>query len=76
MLDRAVDRKAVVITEVTPFYGGEDLARLRDPWGNIWWLYTPAAEGEDAVPPWEGGSTYGLDSLDEALRAIANSADH
>lgn len=70
VLNRAVARKATVITEVTPFYGGEDLARLRDPWGNIWWLYAPAKAG-DAVPHWEGGSSYVFDSLDETLRAIA-----
>jgi uncharacterized glyoxalase superfamily protein PhnB len=68
VLDRATARGAVVITEVTPFYGGEDLARLRDPWGNLWWLYAPA-EGADAVLPWEGGSTYVFDSLDAELRA-------
>ena len=73
-LDRAVDREAVVITEVTPFYGGEDLARFQDPWGNIWWLYAPARGGA-AVPSWEGGSTYLFGSLDETLRGIANSGD-
>ncbi|MEV0679278.1 VOC family protein [Actinosynnema sp. NPDC050436] len=67
VLDRATARGAVVVTEVTPFYGGEDLARLRDLWGNLWWLHAPA-RGEDAVPPWEGSSTYVFDSLDTALR--------
>ncbi|RZS37881.1 putative glyoxalase superfamily protein PhnB [Herbihabitans rhizosphaerae] len=70
VLDRAVARGAAVITEVTPFYGGEDLARLRDPWGNIWWLYAPA-KGAEAVPSWEGGSTYMFDSLDAVLRERA-----
>lgn len=74
VLDRAVARKAVVITEVTPFYGGEDLARLRDPWGNIWWLYAPAKAGA-TVPHWEGGSNYVFSSLDETLRAIAAPGD-
>ena len=35
--------------------------------GNLWWLYAPA-RGEDAVPSWEGGSTYVFDSVDEAMR--------
>jgi PhnB protein len=74
VLDRAIARKAVVVTEVTPFYGGEDLARLRDPWGNLWWLYAPA-KGTDAVPAWEGGSTYLFDSLDATLRDIASATD-
>ncbi|WP_199439832.1 VOC family protein [Umezawaea beigongshangensis] len=70
VLDRAAARGAAVITEVTPFYGGEDLARLRDPWGNLWWLYAPA-RGGDAGLPWEGGSTCVFDSLDAALRGPA-----
>ncbi|WP_163505860.1 hypothetical protein [Fodinicola acaciae] len=49
----------------TPMPSG--LARLRDPWGNLWWLYAPA-RGGDATPHWEGGSTYLFDSLDVALR--------
>ncbi|GHF11182.1 hypothetical protein GCM10017786_51120 [Amycolatopsis deserti] len=68
VLDRATARGAVVVTKVTPFYGGEDLARMRDPWGNFWWLYAPA-QGAGAVPSWEGGSAYVFDSLDTALRA-------
>lgn len=56
---------------MTAFYGGEDLARLRDPWGNLWWLYAPA-RGVDTTPPWEGGSTYVLDSLDTTMRDIAS----
>lgn len=71
VLDRAAALGAQVVTEVTPFYGGEDLARFRDSWGNIWWLYAPAA-GAGAVPPWEGGSTYVFDTIDETMRAIAS----
>lgn len=71
VLDRAVARGAHIVTEVTAFYGGEDLARLRDPWGNLWWLYAPA-RGEDVTPPWEGGSTYVFDSLDTTMRDIAS----
>jgi len=74
VLNRAVARGAQVVTEVTPFYGGEDLARLRDPWGNLWWLYAPA-RGEDATLPWEGGSTYVFDSLDATMRAMSADAD-
>nr|WP_042197957.1 VOC family protein [Kibdelosporangium sp. MJ126-NF4] len=79
VLDRAVERNAEVITEVTPFYGGEDLARLRDPWGNIWWLYAPSKDTgteETDVPwdgesEWDGGSMYMFDSLDKTMREIA-----
>lgn len=46
-LRRAADRGATVITEVSAFYGGLDLARFGDPWGNVWWLFAPAAAGND-----------------------------
>lgn len=68
VLERAVARGAQVATEVTTFYGGEDIARMVGPWGNLWWLYAPA-RGEAAVPHWEGGSSYLFDPLDAHLRA-------
>ena len=40
-LDRAAALGASVVTPVSPFYGGYTLARFRDPWHNIWWLYAP-----------------------------------
>jgi uncharacterized glyoxalase superfamily protein PhnB len=41
ILDRAQKAGAVVVTEVSDFYNGFKLARLKDMWGNIWWLYEP-----------------------------------
>ncbi len=41
ILDRAQKMEATVITEVSDFYNGFKLARLKDSWGNIWWLYEP-----------------------------------
>ncbi len=74
VLDRATARGAEVVTDVTPFYGGEDLARLRDPWGNLWWLYAPA-RGDESTPQWEDeDSTYVFDSLDTTLRAMAQAS--
>jgi len=32
------------VTEVSDFYGGFKLARLKDGWGNIWWLYEPISD--------------------------------
>ncbi|GAA4894926.1 putative glyoxalase superfamily protein PhnB [Stackebrandtia albiflava] len=51
-LRRAVGRGATVVTEVSPFYGGLDIARFLDPWGNLWWLFAPAADdaGEESSP--------------------------
>lgn len=48
VLARAVERGATVITDVSPFYGGFDIARFRDPWHNLWWLFAPA-EPSDAA---------------------------
>jgi PhnB protein len=41
ILDRAQKAGAIIVTEVSDFYNGFKLARLRDVWGNIWWLYEP-----------------------------------
>ncbi len=50
VLDRGKQSGATVITEVSDFYNGFKLARLQDPWGNIWWLYTPDNRGELTEP--------------------------
>ena len=41
VLDKARQAGAEVVTEVSNFYNGFRLARMKDPWGNIWWLYEP-----------------------------------
>jgi len=41
VLDKAQQAGAEVVTEVSDFYNGFRLARMKDPWGNIWWLYEP-----------------------------------
>jgi uncharacterized glyoxalase superfamily protein PhnB len=41
VLDKAKAEGAKVITEISKFYGGYNLARIRDPWGNLWWIYEP-----------------------------------
>lgn len=39
ILDKAKVEKAEIITELSDFYNGLKLARFKDPFGNIWWLY-------------------------------------
>ena len=39
ILDRATKEGAEIITKVSVFYNGLKLARFKDKWGNIWWLY-------------------------------------
>lgn len=43
-LDRAVKEGGRVVTPISDFYGGYRLARLLDPWQNLWWLYEPTAQ--------------------------------
>jgi PhnB protein len=73
----AHDRGAEVVTEPTPFHGGQRLARLRDPWRNLWWLFEYGAhsvapsEGPDELPSWRpdpsAPPSYVFRTLDEAL---------
>jgi uncharacterized glyoxalase superfamily protein PhnB len=50
VLDSAQIAGAAVVTQRSPFYGGFNLARLQDPWGNLWWLYEPSNPSAPAQP--------------------------
>ena len=39
ILNKAEKEGAEIITKVSVFYNGLKLARFKDKWGNIWWLY-------------------------------------
>ena len=39
ILNRAEKEGAEIITQASVFYNGLKLARFKDKWGNIWWLY-------------------------------------
>jgi uncharacterized glyoxalase superfamily protein PhnB len=45
-----LDKAQQVVTEVSAFYNGFRLARMKDPWGNIWWLYEPDRSTQRAEP--------------------------
>ena len=68
VLRRAVARGSVVVTPPTPFYGSVTLARVEDPWGNLWWMYEPVPGQPDPKPAWEGGQDTVFRTLDEHLR--------
>jgi PhnB protein len=40
---RAVARGARVVTEPTTLWFGDRIARLADPWDNLWWVHTRVA---------------------------------
>lgn len=46
VLRRAVERGGRVVTPISKFYGGYNIARFLDKWNNLWWLFTPAVKGE------------------------------
>lgn len=48
-LDRAKALGGEIVTRVTRFYGGFRLARFKDPFGNIWWLYEPDPEAQEEL---------------------------
>ena len=74
VLKRAGAGGATTVTEPTPFYGETTLARMLDPWQNLWWLYAPAPGQPDPTPHWDGGSDTVFDTLDDALRSLATSS--
>jgi PhnB protein len=75
-LRRAVGRGATVITEVSLFYGGFDIARFLDPWGNVWWLFAAAAADnaqDESSSDWEDpqpGRVY--TTLLDAMRQLTD----
>ena len=48
--DKALHAGAEIVTEVSSFYNGFRLARMKDPWGNMWWLYEPDRNKQGAEP--------------------------
>lgn len=40
-LSKAVELGSRVVTPPSDFYGGYRIARVLDPWHNLWWLYEP-----------------------------------
>ena len=43
-IEKAIQNGAIVVTEKSSFYGGYNIARIKDPFGNIWWLYEQATK--------------------------------
>ena len=72
VLERATARGATVVTEPVPFYGETTLARMLDPWQDIWWLWSPAPGQPDPVPDRDSGSDPVFSTLHEVLRSAAS----
>ncbi|MFC4069552.1 glyoxalase [Actinoplanes subglobosus] len=74
VLERAGSRGGSTVTAPTPFYGETTLARMLDPWRNIWWLWAPEPGQPDPVALWEGGSDVIFSTIDATLRSLADEA--
>jgi uncharacterized glyoxalase superfamily protein PhnB len=44
ILNKAGMNGGEIVTEKTKFYGGYNIARIKDPFGNMWWLYEHSIE--------------------------------
>jgi PhnB protein len=72
---RALAAGASSITEVTHLAFGDRVGRIRDPFGNIWWLQARVEEVSPeemqrrwSEPKWAKAMTYVQDTLAAALR--------
>ena len=72
VLGRASERGGRIVTPPTPFYGSLNLARMVDPWGDLWWLYQPVPGQPDPQPAWQGGDDTVFRTVDEYFRAQAS----
>jgi PhnB protein len=41
---RALAAGGTAVTEMTELFFGDRVGRVRDPWGNLWWIHTRVAE--------------------------------
>jgi uncharacterized glyoxalase superfamily protein PhnB len=45
---KAIAAGAVPVTEVTELFWGDRVGRIRDPWGNVWWIQQRLEELDEA----------------------------
>lgn len=70
VLDRAVAAGAEVVTEISELVPGETIARFRDPWGNLWWLFQNGHAYETRSFPVHEDPEHVYNSLEEAMKNI------
>jgi PhnB protein len=75
VLRKAQAAGADVITELTPLAFGDDVGRVRDPWGNVWWIHQRVEELDAAEmgkrmqdPAAQKNMRYVEESLDRAMQ--------
>jgi PhnB protein len=66
---RAVAAGAVVVTEPATLWIGDRVARIRDPWDNLWWLHARVGEPSMEAPAaGEAAMTEFRESLNREMR--------
>lgn len=68
---QTLDAGATAVTEVTSLFFGDRVGRVRDPFGNIWWIQEHVAD----VDPEEVGRRAQDPAAFEALRYVETSLD-
>lgn len=75
---RALEAGGTSVTEVTELFFGDRVGRVRDPWGNIWWIQTHIEDVDPEEMARRAGDPTYLDamqrvqaSLDRELRSRA-----
>jgi PhnB protein len=75
VLERAVTRGGRVHTRPTEMFWGDRVSRMRDPFGNLWWIHQRVAEPDEAEvmrrmnqPEFQEAMAYvqGRDPMDDA----------
>lgn len=60
------------VTEPTELFWGDRVGRVRDPWGNVWWIQQPG----EALDPEEMGSRAQDQANLDAMRYVQESLHH
>jgi PhnB protein len=64
--ERAIRSGATSITEVTELFWGDRVGRVRDPFGNVWWLQSHAVD----VPPDQMNARMQDTAMVEAMQYV------
>ena len=68
-VQQALDADATLVTKPTELFWGDRVARVRDPFGNIWWLQVHITD----VPPDEMASRMSDPAMVEAMQYVQQS---
>lgn len=68
-LEDATAAGARIVTPAIPFWAETTVGRMVDPWGNLWWLYSPAPGQPDPLAPWEGGDNTVFETIDSEMKS-------